>query len=131
MGRAQCRAIQAELRPIDGEHVVDQDVGTIEQLVQTLAIFGGRQIERHSELAGVEINEHAAAFGVAPLLPKRAAKTDGVTVGRFDLDYFGAQQSEQFGCESGRHALTTIDYLYPGEHSGLRALITAHSRLTC
>ena len=131
MRRAQRGAFEAKLRPVNRKHVMHQDIGAVQQLMQALAIAGSGQIERHAQLAGIEINEHPAAFGVLDSGSKRTAKTDRVALRRLDLDYFRAQQAEQFGGESGGYALTTLDYLYPGEHSGLRALTTAHTGLRC
>ncbi len=39
---------------------------------------------------------------------------------RLHLDHLGAKQREQLGGESRRYTLTTLDYPYSAEHSGLR-----------
>ncbi len=74
MRLAQSRAFQSVLRAIDGQHVVDQDVGAVEQLVQAAAVCGGGEIERYAQLAGVEVDEHAAVFRVPRPGAKRTAR---------------------------------------------------------
>jgi len=84
--------VQTELVQRAGPHVGDEDVRGFQQAVHHAAARRGLQVEAYGTLVPVEVHElprHAAVAETAAELPHE------VSLGRFDLDDFGAVVRER------------------------------------
>ncbi len=97
--------VDAERVHAAGRQVVDQDVGTGHQGVETSAVARLLEIEHDRTLVDVEREEETAPLRIRPVRVRRegAALARRVAAGRLDLDHVRAEIGHHPGGEGRRH----------------------------
>ena len=102
-------------------HVMNQDIGPGQQIIQQFAVLGLRQIQHHARLVRVEVLKQRTLFGILHLPGKGTAAAGLVAFGRLDLDNIGAEQRHQPGGKRRRDSLAAFNYGNSGQGQWRRA----------
>src|SRR5262245_29300912 len=86
-----------------------------DQTCKLRAVVRAGEVQGDTALAGVEVEERGASFGVRTAAREGSKHTRPVAVRRLDLDDIRAQVAEQLCAERGGDPLGDIQYLQPGE----------------
>src|SRR5579884_962432 len=98
MRRVNCRTVHPEERPFVWREVVNQNVSV------------RQQIQCHTALICVEVQEEAAVFGIDSIVKERTTEAGSIAIRGLDFDHIGTQQRHQLGRESGGDAVATLHH---------------------
>jgi len=112
---AEVVVIQPQLRHSTWGVILHQYVGVLDKAEEDVFAGGGMQVQGDPLLAGVEIQEQAAAFGVGLIVEERGQVPRRVTFRRLDLYHLGAEVGQQLGAVGAGYQLAQLDDLDPAE----------------
>jgi hypothetical protein len=97
--------------------VLYQDIGSLYQSPEDLRPASAADVQGHSQLVGIEIEERAASLRVRDVVGERAATPCPVSARLLDLGHLSSQVSEQLTAVGARNAFGPFDYVQVGKRS--------------
>lgn len=107
--------IETELVAFAGCEAFDDHIDRSRQPLDRLSIGGSLQVQDDAAFAGVQVQEHAAAFRIGHAVGERAQVPRGIAEGRLNFDDIRAKVAQQpRGIRPG-DALRKVEHAQPGK----------------